>query len=98
MFEDIPLDTRHHTPKVKPKFPREWRMSEERRKFINDTREKSLLLDQTKEQAGALIDGKEKIDEFFSAPQLQVKVPEFIKARLSRPLPRGGPQPPSKRV
>ncbi|KAI0386567.1 mitochondrial ribosomal protein [Hypomontagnella monticulosa] len=98
MFEDVPLDTRHHTVKIKPKFPREWRMSEERRKFIDDTREKSLLLDQTKEQAGALINGQEKIDQFFSAPQLSAKVPEFIKARLNRPLPRGRPQPPSRRL
>ncbi|KAI1389841.1 mitochondrial ribosomal protein [Hypoxylon trugodes] len=89
MFEDIPLDTRHHTFKVKPKFPREWRMSEERRKFIDDTRQKSLLLDHAKEEAGALINGKEKIDLFFSAPPPESKVPEFIKARSNRPLPRG---------
>ncbi|KAJ8111579.1 hypothetical protein ONZ43_g5588 [Nemania bipapillata] len=54
MFEDIPLDTRHHTFKVKPKFPVEWRMTEERRKFLEDTRQQSLLLDQQKEEAGSL--------------------------------------------
>ncbi|OTB09058.1 hypothetical protein M426DRAFT_316351 [Hypoxylon sp. CI-4A] len=92
MFEDIPLDTRHHTFKVKPKFPREWRMSEERRKFIEDTRQKSLLLDQTKEEAGALVSGKEKIEQFFSAPASQNRIPELAKTRLHRPLPRGRQQ------
>ncbi|OTA96425.1 hypothetical protein M434DRAFT_118615 [Hypoxylon sp. CO27-5] len=98
MFEDIPLDTRHHTFKVKPKFPREWRMSEERRKFLDDTRQKSLLLDQTKEEAGALINGKEKIDQFFSAPKPQNKVPDFIKARSTRPLLKGRHQHMPQRV
>ncbi|KAI1418725.1 mitochondrial ribosomal protein [Hypoxylon sp. FL1857] len=96
MFEDIPLDTRHHTFKVKPKFPREWRMSEERRKFLDDTRQKSLLLDQAKEEAGSLINGKEKIDQFFSAPRPQEKVPEFIRAQSSRLLSRGRHQHPPR--
>ncbi|KAI1380814.1 mitochondrial ribosomal protein [Hypoxylon crocopeplum] len=98
MFEDVPLDLRHHPLKVKPKFPREWRMSEERRKFLDDTRQKSLLLDQAKEEAGSLISGKEKIDQFFSAPAPQAKVPEFIRARLNRPLPKGRPQPQYRRA
>lgn len=30
MFEDIPLDFRHHKPVVKPVFPEEWKMTGER--------------------------------------------------------------------
>lgn len=98
MFDDIPLDMRHHTFKVKPKFPREWRMSEERRKFLEDTRQKSLLLDQTKEEAGALINGKEKIDQFFSAPKPQNNVPDYIRTRPVKPLSKGRHQQLSRRV
>lgn len=83
MFEDVPLDTRHHPIKIKPKFPREWRMTEERMKFLEDTRQKSLLLDQTKEEAGTLIDGKEKITRFFNVPEPEVRVPEYAKAQLN---------------
>ncbi|KAI8963775.1 mitochondrial ribosomal protein [Daldinia sp. FL1419] len=89
MFEDIPLDTRHHPIKTKPKFPREWRMSEERMKFLEDARQKSLLLDQTKEETGTLVDGKEKITEFFSTPQSQARIPEYIRTQLNTPLSRG---------
>ncbi|KAI1473491.1 hypothetical protein K445DRAFT_316801 [Daldinia sp. EC12] len=97
MFEDIPLDTRHHPIKVKPKFPKEWRITEERMKFLEDTRQKALLLDQKKEETGALIDGKEKISEFFNGPEPQEKIPQFIKAQLSRP-PLPGRAPPPGRV
>ncbi|KAI0851344.1 mitochondrial ribosomal protein [Daldinia vernicosa] len=89
MFEDIPLDTRHHPIKIKPKFPREWRMTEERMKFLEETRQKSLLLDQTKEEAGALIDGKEKIEQFFDVPKPQVRVPEYARAQLNEFSPLG---------
>lgn len=96
MFEDIPLDTRHHTFKVKPKFPKEWRMTDKRRQFLEDTRQKALLLDQAKEKAGTLVDGEEKIHLFFSAPksaQLNRKVPAMATTRLgqalSAPPPRG---------
>ncbi|KAI0009877.1 mitochondrial ribosomal subunit protein-domain-containing protein [Xylariaceae sp. FL0662B] len=97
MFEDVPLDTRHHTFKVKPKFPKEWRITEERRKFIEDTRQKSLLLDQSKEEAGQLIDGKEKINQFFNPPASKLEVPEYVKAKVrlspGRPEPRPSTRP-----
>lgn len=96
MFEDVPLDTRHHTFKVKPKFPKEWRMTEERRKFLEDTRQKALLLDQAKTEEGTLIDGKQKITAFFAAPaeKSNRRVPEMATARLSQTLsaPRGARQ------
>lgn len=62
------MDTRHHFFKKKFKFPVEWRMTEERRQFLNDTREKSLLLDKTKEEEGTIIDGPERIHKFLGGP------------------------------
>ncbi|KAI0892312.1 mitochondrial ribosomal subunit protein-domain-containing protein [Annulohypoxylon nitens] len=94
MFEDVPLDTRHHTFKTKPKFPREWRMSEDRRKFLEESRQKSLLLDQAKEKEGLLIDGKEKIERFFIEQPIEFSARGNARSRLMRPLPRGRqPQP-----
>ncbi|KAL7622924.1 37S ribosomal protein S24, mitochondrial [Parahypoxylon ruwenzoriense] len=93
MFEDIPLDTRHHTFKIKPKFPKEWRMTEDRRKFLDDTRQKSLLTDKAKEETGALINGQEKIEQFFNPPPPQPRVPQFVRAQLNEPLSGGRPVP-----
>ncbi|KAI1308283.1 mitochondrial ribosomal subunit protein-domain-containing protein [Xylaria venustula] len=88
MFEDVPLDTRHHAIKVKPKFPKEWRMTEERRKVIEDTRQQMLLLDQKKEESGTLVDGVEKIDAFFNPPKpaRDHLLPEMAHARLGSTL------------
>ncbi|KAI1148218.1 mitochondrial ribosomal subunit protein-domain-containing protein [Nemania diffusa] len=84
-FEDVPLDTRHHTFKVKPRFPEAWRMTEERRLFLEDTRQKSLLLDQAKEEAGTLVNGEERIELFFNPPP-EHKVREMATARLGQSL------------
>ncbi|KAI1332636.1 hypothetical protein F5Y16DRAFT_356092 [Xylariaceae sp. FL0255] len=88
MLEDIPLDTRHHVVKKKPKFPKEWRLTEERMKFIEDSREKALLLDQAKEEKGALINGTEKIDLFFNPPIPVRREPIFRPSRNPLPMSR----------
>ncbi|KAI1439091.1 mitochondrial ribosomal subunit protein-domain-containing protein [Xylaria sp. CBS 124048] len=96
MFEDVPLDTRHHTFKVKPMFPTEWRMTDERRKFLEETRQELLLLDQKKEKDGTLVDGLERITASIQPPEESVpvradKYPELAALRVGRPL-RSQPQ------
>lgn len=42
-FEDIPLDFRHHEAKKgppKPKFPKEWRMTRQRRQELREEKAK----------------------------------------------------------
>lgn len=56
-FEDIPLDTRHHTFKTKPKFPREWRITPERQAQLDAGRAEALKLDQARMESGLLVDG-----------------------------------------
>ncbi|KAI5860146.1 mitochondrial ribosomal subunit protein-domain-containing protein [Durotheca rogersii] len=87
-FEDVPLDTRHHRFKIKPKFPREWRMSDERRRFLADTRQQSLLLDERKEAEGTLIDGKEKLEQFFNPQEAEEQLPEYARAGLLQGTPK----------
>ncbi|KAK5634623.1 hypothetical protein RRF57_010336 [Xylaria bambusicola] len=86
MFEDVPLDTRHHTTKVKPKFPKEWRLTEERRKFLEDSRQKALLLDQKREEEGTLINGAQKVEEFYNPVKPEIPIPEMANPRLSQSL------------
>ncbi|OAA53386.1 37S ribosomal protein [Niveomyces insectorum RCEF 264] len=60
-FQDIPLDTRHHVFKHKPKFPREWRMTEERKKELQSIRARSFNVDQNMIAESSLIDGSQRI-------------------------------------
>ncbi|OHE95306.1 hypothetical protein CORC01_09451 [Colletotrichum orchidophilum] len=94
-FKDIPLDTRHHVFKNKPKFPKEWRMTEERRKELDGYRLRTLEIDAGKLEEGQVIDGTEKIEQFLAAPspEAEGKVAEMVTVRgrggnKSRGLPR----------
>ncbi|KIH88111.1 37S ribosomal protein [Sporothrix brasiliensis 5110] len=89
-FEDIPLDTRHHKFKYKPSFPKEWRMTEERKKELEAARAQSYLLDQTKAAQGTLIDGVQRIQASLAAPApaqgaIGDKVAELARLRPVHP-------------
>ncbi|KAK1997806.1 mitochondrial ribosomal protein [Colletotrichum falcatum] len=60
-FQDIPLDTRHHVFKSKPKFPKEWRMTEERRKELEEFRQRTLEIEARRHESGLVIDGTKRI-------------------------------------
>ncbi|KAJ4302560.1 37S ribosomal protein S24, mitochondrial [Collariella sp. IMI 366227] len=79
-FEDVPLDTRHHKFKQVIKFPKEWYMTEERKKELVAQRQAALLLDEGKRAEGLLIDGKSTIQEAMS----KIKVEQLV------PVVRGG--------
>ncbi|KAI0472600.1 hypothetical protein GGR56DRAFT_651100 [Xylariaceae sp. FL0804] len=94
MFEDVPLDTRHHTFKVLHKFPKEWRLTPERRAFLDDARQQALLLDQKKAAEGTLVNGPLRIEEHFRDRQTrtarepaQKRVPEYARNRSDRLAP-----------
>jgi small subunit ribosomal protein S35 len=82
MFEDIPLDTRHHTFRLKPKFPKEWRLTPERREELKAIREQALLADEKKNEAGTLVDGVQRVREALASPPRAVrdKVAELVAA------------------
>lgn len=57
MFEDIPLDLRHHKPKKKHVFPPEWLLTPERKQELEASRERANLLDNSRAEVGLLMDG-----------------------------------------
>lgn len=57
-FADVPFDFRHHKTKVRPEFPKEWIMTEERKKFLLEKRAQRVLLEGEREIARGLVDGK----------------------------------------
>ncbi|KAH8671088.1 mitochondrial ribosomal subunit protein-domain-containing protein [Xylariales sp. PMI_506] len=88
MFEDVPLDTRHHQRKSKPTFPAAWKMTPKRVKELEDTREKSLLLDQARQEAGSLVDGTKIVDMHFQPTLTPLATPVTIARKPIRQLPR----------
>lgn len=67
-FEDVPFDFRHHKPKRRFEYPKDWLMTPERRKVLDDRRNAQQLLDQQREAEGKLLNGAEIIDKELAAP------------------------------
>ncbi|KAI6710866.1 hypothetical protein JHW43_006597 [Diplocarpon mali] len=89
-FEDIPLDTRHHHFNPKPKFPKEWAVTEERRQQLEKYRQAAVLKDQKREITGRLIDGVKQIQEELrrKPKDLGDLLPEPVLAgRGKKPIP-----------
>lgn len=57
-FEDVPFDFRHHKPKPRYEFPKEWILTKERKQYLESKRNETLRLDDQKANNGHLIDGK----------------------------------------
>ncbi|KAJ3498513.1 hypothetical protein NLG97_g1064 [Lecanicillium saksenae] len=69
-FEDVALDTRHYfrahkAGKPKPKFPREWRMTEGRQKQLTEERARIALGEAQRLDKGLVVDGQQKIDGYL---------------------------------
>ncbi|KAG5775028.1 hypothetical protein H9Q73_011298 [Fusarium xylarioides] len=90
-FEDIPLDTRHHKIQPKPQFPKEWRMSPERREQLDAHRQRLAIEDAKIAESGRLIDGTQAIDEYLikraAEDQKKAKIAELVPAT---PAPASG--------
>lgn len=85
-FADIPLDTRHHQKQKKPKWPKEWNMTEERRLEIQNLRNKAYLKDKERVETGKMIEGAKVIDSYLleraAKEQEKLKEAELVAAAL----------------
>lgn len=61
-FEDVPFDFRHHKPKVRHEFPKEWILTEERKQYLANKRAEKARLEDERAGNGQLVDGKTIID------------------------------------
>lgn len=61
MFDDVPLDFRHHKYKPKLRFPKSWKLTEERKKRLDMNREQRLLAEREREEKGQISDGVQVI-------------------------------------
>ncbi len=69
MFEDIPLDTRHHKFKKQIKYPKEWYLTEARKEQLAAQRQQALLLDDARREKGTVVDGARTLQEALAAAQ-----------------------------
>lgn len=83
-FADVSLDLRHHKFEPKPQFPKEWRLTEERRKELAEHRQQAAIADAKRAEDGLLVDGQKLIDGFLiqklAEEQEKEKVAELVAA------------------
>jgi small subunit ribosomal protein S35 len=61
-FEDVPFDFRHHKPKKRFEFPKEWVLTKERKEYLEGKRAEAARLQDERAGNGGLVDGKTVID------------------------------------
>lgn len=76
-FEDVPFDFRHHKPKVRHEFPKEWILTPERKAYLAEKRARAAQLEDQKRGNGALVDGQTIIDT--SLPFVSEEEPVLIE-------------------
>jgi small subunit ribosomal protein S35 len=62
MFDDVPFDFRHHTPKKRHEFPKEWVLTKERKQYLEDKRKQTAYLEDQKSGNGELVDGNRIVE------------------------------------
>lgn len=83
MFEDIPLDFRHHKPKVEHAFPDEWKITPQRVQQLNGSRQaaKALPPPTLKElQRQKEKEGAQRVMEYATAMPLGRREPPSQRA------------------
>lgn len=75
-FEDVPFDFRHHKPKVRYEFPKEWALTAERKQYLEDKRKNIAKSEDEKLNNGQLVDGKRVIDT--SLPFMEEREPVLV--------------------
>lgn len=70
--------------KIKPKFPLEWRMSEERMQQVVAYRDEVRRLEETKKATGKLVDGAQVITKALASRRASQAVPVMVEIPARR--------------
>ncbi|KAM5352348.1 hypothetical protein ACJ41O_005071 [Fusarium nematophilum] len=89
-FEDIPLDTRHYKFEPKPRFPKEWRMTPERREELNEYRQRAAIEDVKKAESGLLVDGTQVIEDYLMKKTLEDQKKQKVAELVAAPVKGSG--------
>ncbi|OTA34370.1 hypothetical protein BTJ68_07124 [Hortaea werneckii EXF-2000] len=86
-FADVPLDTRHVKRTPKPKFPREWLLTAERKAELEGLRRRELLEEGRKVEGNLLVSGVGAIEQQRAIDAKRAEEPVMAEAR--QPVGRG---------
>lgn len=89
-FADVPLDTRHHKAQVKPKFPKAWLMTPERRKALDEGRKARLLEEGRRVEGDGVVSGVQALKEAMGRNVEKVEAPVMANARQGMPTGKMG--------
>ncbi|EKG10337.1 hypothetical protein MPH_12618 [Macrophomina phaseolina MS6] len=78
-FADVPFDFRHHKPKVFHQFPKEWALTPERKKHLEQRRRERLEIEQQKREEGLLVDGNHIVQEALTNPVFEAPQPLLVQ-------------------
>lgn len=90
MFEDVPLDFRHHKYKPKVEFPDAWKLTEERKEQLNKNWEQRLLAEREREDKGQISDGVRAIEAWLQGHPKDEPIYAPVEARKQEV--RGNPR------
>ena len=90
MFEDVPLDFRHHRFKKPVEFPEEWKLTPERKMRLEQERKARIKYEQRKVLEGKIVDGGEILQKAMAA--MPVRDDSMLLADQQRGGRRGGPR------
>jgi small subunit ribosomal protein S35 len=95
-FADIPLDLRHHKPKVQLRFPESWAMTEQRRKQLAATRRERQI---NEEARRAVVDGNAVVAQAtLTLPSLNPALSARAAEEREKVAVKVGAKGPKKRV
>ncbi|KAK4694112.1 small subunit ribosomal protein S35, partial [Lecanoromycetidae sp. Uapishka_2] len=84
MFEDVPLDFRHHKFKRRPVFPEGWKLSQDRKKQLEGERERRALEEGKREEEGKVLVGANIIEEAMRAMPVRDDSRVLLEAQQGR--------------
>lgn len=85
MFEDVPVDFRHHRYKPKIDFPEQWKLTGERKTQLQANWRRRALADKEREKEGTLVDGMEVIQRVLEAAMARTRAPKAaVKAPAAK--------------
>ncbi|KAL6158801.1 37S ribosomal protein S24 [Exserohilum turcicum] len=77
-FQDVPFDFRHHTPKKRHEFPKEWILTKDRKQYLDDKRRRAAYLEDQRAGNGELVDGKRIVETNLPLMAQSSPVPENV--------------------
>ncbi|KAL8694021.1 MAG: hypothetical protein Q9218_001259 [Villophora microphyllina] len=84
MFEDVPVDFRHHRYKPKVEFPEKWKLTKERKAQLETNWRQRALADTEREKQGKLVDGVQLIEKVLETVMTQKPTPAAIMAPVGK--------------